>query len=267
MVMRSFVLCLVISMDVLGAAAAGVLQPPPMYVFGDSSLDVGNNNYLPGASVPRANMSYYGIDFPGVPTGRFSNGDNIADFVGRLLVSTALEIGVSYASGGSGILDCTNAGNNIPLSKQVQYFNATRAKMVAAAGDAAVAALLARRTKTAAVFNAALNNLLAKKQKKLPGLVYSLADSFSLTKDIFADPHASEFTDITGACCGTGLSLCLPTFEVVCSTRSQRDHHVFWDPYHFSQRACFLTAQAFYNGPAKYTTPINFMRLVQSKEI
>jgi len=37
-----------------------------------------------------------------------------------------------------------NAGNNIPLSRQVQYFNDTRAKMVAAVGSAAVDALLAR---------------------------------------------------------------------------------------------------------------------------
>ena len=80
-----FVLCLVISMEILGAAFGGVLQPPPaMYVFGDSTLDVGNNNYLPGEGVPRANKPYYGIDLPGSgkPTGRFSNGYNIADFVG-----------------------------------------------------------------------------------------------------------------------------------------------------------------------------------------
>ena len=55
-----------------------------MYVFGDSTLDVGNNNYLPGKEVPRADKPYYGIDLPGSgkPTGRFSNGYNIADFVG-----------------------------------------------------------------------------------------------------------------------------------------------------------------------------------------
>ena len=85
-----FVLCLVISMEILGAAAAGgVLQPPPaMYVFGDSTLDVGNNNYLPGTNVPRANRPYYGIDLPGSgkPTGRFSNGYNTADFVGTHVV-------------------------------------------------------------------------------------------------------------------------------------------------------------------------------------
>jgi hypothetical protein len=35
-----------------------------------------------------------------------------------------------------------NAGNNIPLSKQVQYFNATRSKMIAAVGSGVVNTLL-----------------------------------------------------------------------------------------------------------------------------
>jgi hypothetical protein len=62
-------------------------RPAAMYVFGDSTLDVGNNNYLPGAGVPRANRPYYGIDFPGFPTGRFSNGGNTADFIGTYYYS------------------------------------------------------------------------------------------------------------------------------------------------------------------------------------
>lgn len=37
-----------------------------------------------------------------------------------------------------------NAGNTIPLSKQVEYFSATKAKMVAAAGSHAVNARLSR---------------------------------------------------------------------------------------------------------------------------
>ena len=37
-----------------------------------------------------------------------------------------------------------NAGNTIPLSKQVQYFGATKAKMAAAVGSHAVNALLSR---------------------------------------------------------------------------------------------------------------------------
>lgn len=62
-----------------------VQQVPAIFVFGDSTMDVGNNNYLPGKNVPRADQPYYGIDMPGSgrPTGRFSNGYNTADFVGK----------------------------------------------------------------------------------------------------------------------------------------------------------------------------------------
>lgn len=53
---------------------------PAVYVFGDSTVDVGNNQYLPGNS---ALQLPYGIDFPhSRPSGRFSNGYNVADFVG-----------------------------------------------------------------------------------------------------------------------------------------------------------------------------------------
>ncbi|TVU17782.1 hypothetical protein EJB05_33838, partial [Eragrostis curvula] len=66
------VLCLVILMQVLGSAVG--IRPPAMYVFG--GLDAG--------LVSRANRRYYGIDYPlRIPTGRFSNGYNTADYVER----------------------------------------------------------------------------------------------------------------------------------------------------------------------------------------
>ncbi|KXG30790.1 hypothetical protein SORBI_3004G243500 [Sorghum bicolor] len=122
---------------------------PAVYVFGDSTVDVGNNQYLPGNS---ALQLPYGIDFPhSRPTGRFSNGYNVADFVAKLLgfkrsppaylsltPRTSRQIlrglrGVNYASGGSGILDTT--GNTITLTKQIEYFAATKSKMVANSGS------------------------------------------------------------------------------------------------------------------------------------
>jgi len=67
------------------AAAAGSSKVPAIYVFGDSTADVGNNNYLPGGDVPRANFPHNGVDFPtSRPTGRFSNGYNGVDFLGKL---------------------------------------------------------------------------------------------------------------------------------------------------------------------------------------
>ncbi|CAM0913768.1 unnamed protein product [Alopecurus aequalis] len=147
------------------AVGAGAVQPvvPAMFVLGDSTVDVGNNNYLPGKDVPRANVPFYGIDLPGshTPTGRFSNGYNIADFIAKnlgfekspiaylvlksrnYLIPSALTRGVSYASAGAGILDSTNAGSNIPLSKQVLYFASTKSEMEKAWGTRRVSKLLA----------------------------------------------------------------------------------------------------------------------------
>lgn len=53
---------------------------PAAYMFGDSLIDVGNNNYF--ATILKANYPYNGLDYPGrKPTGRFCNGKNTADFL------------------------------------------------------------------------------------------------------------------------------------------------------------------------------------------
>lgn len=50
------------------------------FVFGDSLVDNGNNNYL--ATTARADAPPYGIDYPTHrATGRFSNGLNIPDLI------------------------------------------------------------------------------------------------------------------------------------------------------------------------------------------
>ena len=116
----------------------------------------------------------------------------------------------------------------------------------------------------AAGFNDALGTLLAGLAPRLPGLAYSLADFFGFTRDALADPQAFGYTDVAAACCGSGRlggeGECLRN-STLCG---DRDQHLFWDRAHPSQRAAFLAAQAFYDGPAKYTTPINFMQLAQS---
>lgn len=70
-----FLLCLLFS----GSLAKNV---PAIFIFGDSTADVGNNNFLPHSQA-KANFLPNGIDFEhSRPTGRFSNGLNTADLVG-----------------------------------------------------------------------------------------------------------------------------------------------------------------------------------------
>ncbi|GMP65317.1 hypothetical protein CsSME_00026165 [Camellia sinensis var. sinensis] len=125
---------------ILGFNFSEAQKVPGMYVFGDSLVDVGNNNHLK-LSLNKADFPHNGIDFPGkIPTGRFSNGHNFADLLAEKvgivtpppylsLVSskpsnTAFPItGVSFASGGSGIFNSTDFERSIPLSKQVEYYS------------------------------------------------------------------------------------------------------------------------------------------------
>ncbi|GAB4831342.1 hypothetical protein Ancab_005353 [Ancistrocladus abbreviatus] len=55
-------------------------QVTSLLVFGDSSVDPGNNNHL--ATSTKSNFPPYGKDFAnGRPTGRFSNGKLATDFI------------------------------------------------------------------------------------------------------------------------------------------------------------------------------------------
>ncbi|KAG0498802.1 hypothetical protein HPP92_003493 [Vanilla planifolia] len=144
----------------LFAAGTGAAGVPAIYVFGDSTADVGNNNYLTGKAA-RANFPHNGIDFPEQrPTGRFSNGYNGIDFLAIHLgfrrspppfLSIASKFnhriargteGVNFASGGSGILDST--GSTVSLTNQIQNFATVRSNMTSHLFEAQTNLLLSR---------------------------------------------------------------------------------------------------------------------------
>ena len=75
--------------DVPGTECAAVRRGrpvvPAMYVFGDSLVDAGNNNFLPPPA-PKA-VPPNGIDLPLTVfprAGRYTNGYNLADIIGAL---------------------------------------------------------------------------------------------------------------------------------------------------------------------------------------
>ncbi|OIW16481.1 hypothetical protein TanjilG_32151 [Lupinus angustifolius] len=120
-------------------------------VFGDSTVDTGNNNDLI-FSVSKANHEPYGRDFPGqVPTGRFSNGKLIPDFIASYLnikdtvpaykdpnlSNDELLTGVNFASGGAGFDDFSSFfSHSIPVSHQIdQYFREYVEKIKEIAGE------------------------------------------------------------------------------------------------------------------------------------
>ncbi|KAK1354782.1 Lipase, GDSL [Heracleum sosnowskyi] len=81
---RALLLFLVLSVAALLIAPRQAHTARTFFVFGDSLVDNGNNDYL--ATTTRADSPPYGIDYPTHhPTGRFSNGLNIPDLIKLLL--------------------------------------------------------------------------------------------------------------------------------------------------------------------------------------
>ncbi|TYI30259.1 hypothetical protein ES332_A05G373600v1 [Gossypium tomentosum] len=110
---------LLVSMTIIntcGANASTNPKFPAIVIFGDLTVDPGNNNYID--TIFKGNIAPYGINFPGhVPTGRFSDGKLVTDFVASSLgINPFLDpnlsnddlcTGVSFASADSGYDDLT----------------------------------------------------------------------------------------------------------------------------------------------------------------
>lgn len=114
-----------------------------IFVFGDSTVDPGNNNYV--ETLFKSNYPPYGRDFPNqIPTGRFSNGRLVTDYIGSYLgikecvppyLDSTLSLnelmtGVSFASAASGLDPFTaHLSNVIPIPKQLEYFREYKRKL------------------------------------------------------------------------------------------------------------------------------------------
>ncbi|PON45110.1 Lipase [Parasponia andersonii] len=103
------------------------------FIFGDSFLDAGNNNYINTTTLAQANFWPYGETYFGFPTGRFSDGRLISDFIAEYanlpLIPPFLQpgfrhyyAGVNFASSGAGALVDTFQGLVIDLKTQLRYY-------------------------------------------------------------------------------------------------------------------------------------------------
>jgi phospholipase/lecithinase/hemolysin len=134
------------------AAANATTKPlfPAILIFGDSTVDTGNNNY-PLPTIFRAEHFPYGMDLPdGKANGRFSNGKLISD-----IIATKLNIkefippflqpnlsdqdiltGVCFASAGAGYDDLTSLSTQaIRVSEQPNMFKSYIARLKGIVGD------------------------------------------------------------------------------------------------------------------------------------
>ncbi|KAL5717750.1 hypothetical protein ACHQM5_010718 [Ranunculus cassubicifolius] len=129
-----------------GASRAKI---PAIIVFGDSTVDPGNNNFIP--TIVKSNFPPYGRDFyHGKPTGRFCNGRLVIDFLAegfgiKPYVPAYLDpaygikdfaTGVSFASAGTGYDNLTSfTVSVIPMWKELEYFKLFKRDLVTFMGE------------------------------------------------------------------------------------------------------------------------------------
>ncbi|RDX76088.1 GDSL esterase/lipase [Mucuna pruriens] len=129
---------------------------PALFIFGDSVVDVGNNNRQ--FTLVKANFPPYGRDFENhSPTGRFCNGKLATDFTAETLGFTSyppaylnlmtkgknLLNGANFASAASGYFESTaKLYNAIPLSQQLEYYKECQNKLVEAAGKSSASSII-----------------------------------------------------------------------------------------------------------------------------
>lgn len=129
---------------------------PAFFVFGDSSVDCGTNNYL--GTLARADHSPYGRDFDThKPTGRFCNGripvDYLAlrlglpfvpNYLGQMGTVEDMIKGVNYASAGAGVIFSSGSelGQRISFTQQIQQFSDTLQSFILNMGEAAANELI-----------------------------------------------------------------------------------------------------------------------------
>ncbi|XP_077214196.1 GDSL esterase/lipase At2g30310-like [Tasmannia lanceolata] len=143
------ILLVYLSATICMCNAATPTKFPAIFIFGDSTVDTGNNNHI--MTSLQANYPPYGVDFPNhLATGRFSDGKLVPDllashfgikqlvppFLDPLLSDEDVQTGVSFASAGSGFDDLTTAMNGaIPVLKQPEMLKQYSARLKGLVGE------------------------------------------------------------------------------------------------------------------------------------
>ncbi|XP_062117455.1 GDSL esterase/lipase At5g03820-like [Humulus lupulus] len=181
---------------------------PGLMIFGDSVVDVGNNNNL--YTVVKANFPPYGRDFIShKPTGRFCNGKLATDFTAEYLGFTSyppaylsqeakgknLLTGANFASGASGYYDETaQLYRAISLTQQLNYYREYQEKVVNMVGQ----------NKANALFSGSIYLLSAGSSDFIQNYYIDPILCRAYTPDQFSDRLMSSYTTFIQTLYGLG---------------------------------------------------------------
>ncbi|KAH0879467.1 hypothetical protein HID58_066861, partial [Brassica napus] len=214
-------LWVIAAMALIMAEEARTQLVPCYFVFGDSVFDNGNNNDL--NTTVKVHYSPYGIDFARGPTGRFSNGRNIPDFI---------------ASGAAGILEETSYHLLLYVqgARKVGLFGVSKLgctpRMIASHGGGLGCA-------------AEVNKAVESFNKNLKDLVSEFNTNFNDAKITYVDIF-TRFTETQKNCCSveSGAELCAAN-KPVCEFRRR---YVYWDKVHSTEAANMFVANSAFAG-------------------
>ncbi|KAK4576084.1 hypothetical protein RGQ29_026869 [Quercus rubra] len=291
------VILIILSIFIFMFTYSQAQKAPAMFIFGDSLVDVGNNNHLK-FSMNEADFSHYGIDFPNkVFTGRFSNGRNAADFLAEkvglptsppylsMISNKSNENflnGVSFASGGAGIFDdtdkqsCSSILNSTNLR---QFLSKSLFPIVIGSND--IFAYFQYVDSMALSITVQLKRIYDFGARKFAIVgVGSIGCCPSIRKDIYTDECNAEinywcanqkrkklnsvfgFIEVQTACCGLGhLRAVFPCdlFSAYCPNRNDHD---LWDAYHPTEAAAHIIVDNMYHDTSNYSFPMNLRDLL-----
>ncbi|KAK9084735.1 hypothetical protein Sjap_025146 [Stephania japonica] len=228
-----FSLQLTIFLTIIYTAESSV-KVPAVIVFGDSTVDAGNNNGL--STMLKSNFMPYGRDFEGgKPTGRFSNGrvpgtsfPRPSDasppcrltWIHRLVLRTSPPVWFLPPLGLS----------VIPLWKELDYFKDYQNKLRAYLGPQK-----ADETLSEALY---IIRLVVRLNSRFPGIRVVFSNPYDALLNIIQNPSQFGFENVAVACCASGM------FEMgyMCNrfnpfTCTDANKYVFWDSFHPTERA------------------------------
>ncbi|CAI0435131.1 unnamed protein product [Linum tenue] len=248
-------LLLATSAALFSAGVSSGENTPAVFVFGDSILDTGNNNYLPTLS--KCNFPPYGRNFPGgKPTGRFTDGKVISDLIaGDLgikdllppyldpnLGAQDLSTGVAFASA---FLVTQASESLVELYKlgarKIGVFSTLVSGCVPegrTVGGGEERKCAENFNELARIYNGKLSFEMDNLNKQLPGVKMVFVDLFSPLLGIIKDPETYGFAVTKEGCCGTGYIeaavLCNQLSPFTCANTSE---YIFWDSVHPTEKA------------------------------
>ncbi|KAL6134770.1 hypothetical protein ACLB2K_066998 [Fragaria x ananassa] len=259
----------------------------PLFVFGDSLFDAGNNNYINTPKTAQANFWPYGETYFGYATGRYTYGRQIPDFIAQYsnlpLIPPYLQpglddyvYGVNFASGGSGALNESHQGLEIykkggrkfgflslgPIGchPALLIFQQPAGKTIF---QQPAGTCREKLTEMAQIHNKEISEALHALEIKLKGFRYSYFDFYTSMSERLNNPTKYGFKEGKKVCCGSGLYRAINkcggkgqgTEYELCDNPSE---YVFFDGGHPTERTNQQFSKLMWSGNSNVTWPCNF---------